>query len=138
MFAKKEQGLRDQIQALEQQLTEAQEQALVAAADAAAQLEGQAAQAGKETEAAAAELAAAHNRAGVAEQRAAQVGTGSALQQQQPAQAPLCKRCDTGWLWCKLLAQGLTAASAGRAGGGAAQIQSCSGADSAHGLQSAT
>ena len=87
VFAKKEQGLKDQIQALEQQLTEAQQRALVAAAEAAARLEGQAAQAVEERDAAAAELAAAQNRACIAEQQAAQVGTGGALQQQQPAQA---------------------------------------------------
>ena len=87
VFQKKEQGLKDHIQALEQQLTEAQQQALAAAAEAAAQFEGQAAQAIVESEAAAAELAAAHNRTCTAEQRAAQVSTGGAPKQQQPAQA---------------------------------------------------
>lgn len=107
VFAKKEQGLKNQIQALEQQLTEAQQQALVAAAEAAARLESQAAQAVEDTEAAAAELAAAQDRACIAEQLAAQVGTGGALQQQQPAWTALLECCATGWLWYQLLAQGL-------------------------------
>ena len=93
------------MQALEQQLTEAQQQALAAAAEAAARFEGQAAQAVEETEATAAKLAAAHNRACTAEQRATQVSTGGAQTKQQPALAAFLISCATGWLWYKLLAK---------------------------------